>query len=146
MWPTRSAIWCPTVPFESCPQDGDEAYRITDSGRSSAALLETTLPFSVREKAVKSAARLLAKHRNERENRVVSERVEGGFMVSCSVLDHDLELMTVRLLVSDEMQVAAIAGNLSALPSKGISVGTFPHNWENENLFGAAAEADESAL
>ena len=104
--------------IESCPQDGDEAYRITDSGRSSAALLETTLPFSVREKAVKSAARLLAKHRNERENRVVSERVEGGFMVSCSVLDHDLELMTVRLLVSDEMQVELLRESFLHSPQK----------------------------
>lgn len=91
--------------IESVPQDGEEAYALTESGRSSAALLETTLPFTVREKAVKSATRLLAKRRNEKENRVVAQKVAGGYMVTCSVLDGELELMSVRLLVSDEMQV-----------------------------------------
>lgn len=104
--------------IESVAQDGEEAYTLTESGRSSAALLETTLPFTVREKAVKSATRLLAKRRNEEENRVTVQKVAGGYMVTCSVMDHELELMSVRLLVSDEMQVELLRETFLRSPLK----------------------------
>lgn len=88
--------------------DGEECYTVTEQGRNSADTLETTLSFSVREKAVGSAMRLLAKVKHERENRVEVQKVEGGYAVSCSVLDRNLELMTVRLLVADSLQAEMV--------------------------------------
>lgn len=130
--------------IESRPQEGEEAYTLTESGRSSAALLETTLPFSVREKAVKSATRLLAKRRNERENQVLVEKVTGGYMVSCSVLDHELELMTVRLLVSDEMQVELLRETFLQSPLK-VYQSVLSLMTGDNNLFGGDGRSSEPA-
>ena len=87
---------------------GSEAYQITEQGRESADLLETTLSFTVRDKAVRSAMRLLSKIRNERENHVEIQKTQGGYLVTCTVLDRQLELMTVRLLVADALQAELV--------------------------------------
>ena len=39
-------------------------------------------------------------------------------MVTCSVMDHELELMSVRLLVSDEMQVELLRETFLRSPLK----------------------------
>ena len=121
--------------IERLAQEQEETYALTEQGRSSAALLETTLPFTVREKAVKSATRLMAKRRNEQENRVSVEKVAGGYMVSCSVLDRDLELMTLRLLVSDEMQVELIKETFLQSPIR-VYQAVLSLMTGDENLFG----------
>ncbi len=121
--------------IERLAEEQEETYALTEQGRSSAALLETTLPFTVREKAVKSATRLMAKRRNEQENRVSVEKVAGGYMVSCSVLDRDLELMTLRLLVSDEMQVELIKETFLQSPIR-VYQAVLSLMTGDENLFG----------
>ena len=53
------------------PADGDaDAYEITDAGCAIVETLQRDLPVTVREKAVKSAIKLLTRLRRERENKV----------------------------------------------------------------------------
>ena len=78
--------------IESVPQDGEEAYALTESGRSSAALLETTLPFTVREKAVKSATINPARQIGVDK---VTGSIEEGKRADLLVLDENLDIRMV---------------------------------------------------
>lgn len=89
-------------------QEEPDAYELTDAGRSVVVTLERDLPVTVREKAVKSAVRLLTRIRREAENKVEITKGERGYLVSCTVMERDAELMTVRLMVADEMQAKAV--------------------------------------
>ena len=89
-------------------EEGQEMYEITDAGRSVVDTLERDLPRTVREKAVRSAIRLLTRIRREQENKVEIMKAERGYLISCSVMDRDAELMTVRLLVPDEVQAKMV--------------------------------------
>ena len=88
--------------------DDPEAYQVTDTGRTVVDTLERDLPVTVREKAVKSAIRILTRIRREAENKVEITKAERGYIISCSVMDMGAELMTVRLMVPDEMQAQAV--------------------------------------
>ncbi|MCI8361085.1 MAG: DUF4364 family protein [Clostridiales bacterium] len=88
--------------------DEPDAYELTDSGRSVVVILERDLPATVREKAVKSAVRLLTRIRREAENKVEITKAERGYVVSCSVMDRGVELMKVRLMVADEIQAKTV--------------------------------------
>jgi hypothetical protein len=89
-------------------QDREELYKTTPLGKETAAMFERRLPASIREKAVNTAIRLLAQIKRESENRIeIAENPSGGFYVTCSVLDRDEALMTVKLLVGDRAQAQA---------------------------------------
>jgi hypothetical protein len=91
------------------PDSGEAAYTVTPTGRHIAGTLESTLPYSVRTKAVSAAAKLLAKARHERENEVkIEKREPGGYSVTCRVLDRGTELMSVTVMVADELQASTV--------------------------------------
>ena len=50
--------------------DEDEVITVTEKGREAAELLQTSLPRTVREKAVNSAIRLVTRAKVERENKI----------------------------------------------------------------------------
>lgn len=84
-------------------------YKVTKLGAGTAGLFERSLPFSVREKAVRTAVRLLAQLKREAENRVtITEEPSGGFRVACEILDNNDALMTVSLLVPAKEQAQAV--------------------------------------
>lgn len=89
-------------------QEEPDAYELTDAGRSVVITLERDLPVTVREKAVGSAIKLLTRIRREAENKVEITKAERGYIISCSVMDREAELMTVRLMVADELQAKAV--------------------------------------
>lgn len=88
--------------------EDEHGYTVTDTGREIAKELEITLPYTVRERAVNLAIKTLKLRRHSQENKVVMEKVDGGYLVSCTVLDGEKELMTTRLLVGDGMQAEQV--------------------------------------
>lgn len=87
----------------------DAPCRVTESGRHIAKTLELDLPYTVRTKAVSTAVKFLEKVRRQRENEVLIERrEEGGYCVTCRVMDGATELMAVRILVADQLQASTI--------------------------------------
>ncbi|MDR3552180.1 MAG: DUF4364 family protein [Clostridia bacterium] len=90
-------------------QGGAQAYKVTKLGAGTAGLFERRLPLSVREKAVRSGVRLLAKIQREAENRAeIIEEESGGFSVRCRILDNGDELMGITLLVPALDQARAV--------------------------------------
>ncbi|OJU11696.1 MAG: hypothetical protein BGN88_07255 [Clostridiales bacterium 43-6] len=92
----------------SLQTDENNELLLTQSGNEIARTLESALPFSVREKAVKSAMNMTSKVKREKENRVLIEKSEYGYSVTLLIMDSELELMSIRVLVSDSLQADII--------------------------------------
>ncbi len=85
-----------------------EEYTVSERGREAIDELYKTLPFTVREKAIKAAVKMLARMRSEAQNRVETEQTDGGVNVTCSVMDGDRPILTVTLLVPDKEQAELV--------------------------------------
>ncbi|MBQ6829913.1 MAG: DUF4364 family protein [Clostridia bacterium] len=81
---------------------------VTDVGRDAALTLKDMLPYTLRERSVEAAKRLLIRLRNERENHVDIRKEERGYTITCTVGDTPAPLMSLSLLVGSEAQAEAI--------------------------------------
>lgn len=99
-------------------EDGESSFALALKGREFAEMLETSLPFSVRERAVKQATALLSKARALKENEIGITKTDSGYEVSIIIKDGSLELMTVKFLVADAMQANIAKENFLKDPSE----------------------------
>ena len=86
--------------------DDEEVISVTEKGRDAAELLQTSLPRTVREKAVNSAIRLTTKAKIERENKIeVKKEDDGGYTITFTLFDRDTEMMKLSIYVVDSLQL-----------------------------------------
>ena len=81
-----------------------EEYEITNDGEEVVAELYRDLPYTMREKALKAAIKMMARNRSEAENRVEMVETDVGVNVTCSVMEIDRPILTITLLVPDMEQ------------------------------------------
>ena len=86
----------------------DGACAVTETGREIARSLDTTLPLSVRDKALEAAFTLLAQAKAQRENRVELQKIKQGYQVTCHISGGDMDLMAVTLYVPDRAQAEMV--------------------------------------
>lgn len=99
--------------------DEDEVISVTAKGREAAELLQTSLPRTVREKAVNSAIRLTTRAKIERENKIeVKKEENGGYTITFTLFDRDTELMKLSVYVSDSLQLETVKQNFINDPVK----------------------------
>ena len=95
---------------------GSRYISINDSGRMVAKQLDTALPPSVRDKAVKAAINLLAKTKREKENKVEIEKIKSGYSVVCHISGENEDLMCFSLSVPDMRQAKTVKKNFQDSP------------------------------
>ena len=91
-------------------------YEVTDTGRHVARVLSDSLMVSVREKSYRSALRHLS---FERQGAYVdhSYRPDGdGFLVTCSIKDHNGVVMDLTVRADSEYQLRRMLNNYSERP------------------------------
>ncbi len=91
-------------------------YEVTDTGRHVARVLSDSLMVSVREKSYRSALRHLS---FERQGAYVdhSYRPDGeGFLVNCSIKDHNGVVMDLTVRADSEYQLRRMLNNYSERP------------------------------
>ncbi len=99
--------------------DEDEVISVTAKGREAAELLQTSLPRTVREKAVNSAIRLTTRAKIERENKIeVKKEENGGYTITFTLFDKETELMKLSVYVSDSLQLEQVKQNFINDPVK----------------------------
>ena len=108
-----------------------ETYAVTAEGASVVSTLESRLPFTVREKAVKAAMKTFARLRAEQENRVDIAELESGCEVTCTVLDGEKRLLSSTLLVADRIQAEFVKEKFLKNPEK-LYLGILSLFWEGE--------------
>ncbi len=98
--------------------DSDGFYHITETGRQITKTLDTMLPLSVRDKAMAAAVNMLARTRNERENKVEIHQSEKGYQVVCHISGGDVDFMELSIYVPDEKQAKLVKANFHRNPAK----------------------------
>ncbi len=99
--------------------DEDEVITVTEKGREAAELLQTSLPRTVREKAVNSAIRLVTRAKVERENKIeVKKEEDGGYTITFTLFDRGTELMKLSIYVVDSLQLEQVKQNFINDPVK----------------------------
>lgn len=99
--------------------DDEEVISVTEKGREAAELLQTSLPKTVREKAVNSAIRLTTKAKIERENKIeVKKEDDGGYTITFTLFDRDTEMMKLSIYVVDSLQLETVKQNFINDPVK----------------------------
>lgn len=74
----------------------------SESAKDVVEALGSSLPKSVKDKALKLTRDMITKKKIESENLFLIEKVDNGFLVTCSVLEKNQELMTVKMVVPSE--------------------------------------------
>ncbi len=97
-------------------ENGVKYYIATGDCSEIAKALGTSVPFTIRERSLDIANQVIDRRRNLRENKVNKERTDFGVYVTCSVMDKDLELATVKLLVPDDETADTVIENFLKNP------------------------------
>jgi hypothetical protein len=99
--------------------DEEEVLSVTAKGREAAELLQTSLPKTVREKAVNSAIRLTTRAKVERDNKIeVKKEDDGGYTITFTLFDRGTELMKLSIYVVDSLQLETVKQNFINDPVK----------------------------
>lgn len=100
-------------------RDGAELLTVTQRGRNAAELLETTLPKTVREKAVTAVIKVTTLAKNKRENKIYTEALpDGGFHVTFILGEENDALMRLTIFVADSLQLEIVKNNFLEDPVK----------------------------
>ena len=82
----------------------DDTYIITESGRSTAQTLKTSLPYAVKDRAYNPAVKMAAQFKNAKESDIKITKENGKMFITCSAMDGGQPFMSIKLLVADEEQ------------------------------------------
>ena len=89
-------------------EDEKGLLTLTPVGRDAAKTLTTRVPYTLRERSVEAAVRLLTRRRRERETRVEVTKLDTGVAVTCSIDRTENPMMSFTLRVADEAQAELI--------------------------------------
>ena len=89
-------------------ESSDGILTLSDTGREAAEQLETTLPFTAREKVVKEGIKITTLSKRRKANKAQIIQTQNGIYVSCELLDDTDAVLSFKLLVSDDLQAKMI--------------------------------------
>lgn len=86
-------------------------YTVSDLGRSSADSLQSSVPPSVKEKAIRSTEKMLDMIQKLKENQVEIKKVSDGYIVQLKILDIGSDLMDLSLFVGTKEEADKVRKN-----------------------------------
>ncbi len=96
--------------------DNETVYSLSENGKMIASQLDSTVAFTVKEKAQKCALKILAERKTARENKVEFVKIENGYNVVCKILGGEDELMSFTLYAPQREQAELIKKNFLSYP------------------------------
>lgn len=97
--------------------ESDDTYEVTKVGAAAADTLKTILPFTIKEKAFALTAKMIARLKTAKETRIETVKENGFMYLICSAVENGADLMSIKLMVTDEAQAAAIKERFLDNPS-----------------------------
>ncbi len=86
----------------------DDTYIITESGKDVAKTLQTSLSYTVKDRACAAAMRMLSRFKNAKDTEIKTTKENGASYVTCSLLDGEKPFMSIKVMVTDENQAHVI--------------------------------------
>ena len=102
--------------------DEHKTYSLTEKGAEIAKQLDSTVAYTIKEKAYECAVKLLAEKKKEIENRVNIMKNDNGFTVECSVSGGDMELMKLDIYAPEMEQALILKKNFLDNPKKAYKI------------------------
>lgn len=102
--------------------DEHKTYSLTEKGTEIAKQLDSTVAYTIKEKAYACAVKLLAEKKKEIENRVNISKNDNGFTVECSVSGGDMDLMKLNIYAPEMEQALILKKNFLDNPNKAYKV------------------------
>lgn len=102
--------------------DEHKTYSLTKNGAEIAKQLDSTVAYTIKEKAYACAVKLLAEKKKEIENRVNISKNDNGFTVECSVSGGDMELMKLDIYAPEMEQALILKKNFLDNPKKAYKI------------------------
>ncbi len=103
--------------IESDIVDNAQTYTLSDNGKMIASQLDTSLAYTVKEKAYACAVKLLSEKKKQRENSVDVIKIENGFNVVCKISGGEMDLMSFTLYVPSIEQAMIMKKSFFDSPS-----------------------------
>lgn len=102
--------------------DEHKTYSLTKNGAEIAKQLDSTVAYTIKEKAYACAVKLLAEKKKEIENKVNIMKNDNGFTVECSVSGGDMELMKLDIYAPEMEQALILKKNFLDNPNKAYKI------------------------
>ena len=102
--------------------DEHKTYSLTKNGAEIAKQLDSTVAYTIKEKAYACAVKLLAEKKKEIENKVNIMKNDNGFTVECSVSGGDMELMKLDIYAPEMEQALILKKNFLDNPKKAFKI------------------------
>lgn len=102
--------------------DEHKTYSLTKNGAEIAKQLDSTVAYTIKEKAYACAVKLLAEKKKEIENKVNIMKNDNGFTVECSVSGGDMELMKLDIYAPEIEQALILKKNFLDNPKKAYKI------------------------
>lgn len=99
-------------------KDDEEYLVLTEMGKQVSVELERDIPRSVKEKAIKSAFKILTIAKNARENKIEIQQIDNGYHVTFSMEDDQDVIMKLTIYVADIEQAENVKKNFLQDPTK----------------------------
>ncbi len=97
--------------------DGEDVLTLTERGSKAVDILESDIPKTVRETALKSLVHTMTLERNAKENDVaITKREDGGYDVSFVLKDRNSSMMDLKIYVADYSQAEMLKEHFSEDP------------------------------
>lgn len=102
--------------------DEHKTYSLTKNGAEIAKQLDSTVAYTIKEKAYACAVKLLAEKKKEIENKVNIMKNDNGFTVECSVSGGDMALMKLDIYAPEMEQALILRKNFLDNPKKAYKI------------------------
>lgn len=90
----------------------NESYVIGDKGRDVGQTLQSSVPFTVREKSLKLLKKMLQRNRHMKETDItISHEEDGTIKITCSAIENGSVVMSFTLQAADDAQAIRIREN-----------------------------------
>lgn len=84
------------------PEEFPEHFIINDKGRDAGQTLQSRVPFTIREKSLTLAKKMLERNRHIKETDIQIDRTEDGVFITCAALENDKKVMSFTLQAADD--------------------------------------------
>ena len=96
----------------------EDTYVITDKGRLVADTLKTSLSYTVKDRALKAALKMVSRYKNAKETDIKISREGKRTFITCTALDGEEPFVSVKLMVTDEDKAIYIKERFLDNPSR----------------------------
>lgn len=93
------------------PEDFPDCFVINERGRDAGQTLQSRVPFTVREKSLTIARKMLERNRHIKETDISISKNEYGIYITCAALEGDKKVMSFSLQATDDDMAMRIKEN-----------------------------------